>query len=64
MLAALAAYGLALVLIASQPAWTACYGEEYSFSSAVNSFGLVTGLRLDGKNSLTHGADSFETMVA
>lgn len=47
------------------PVYSAVYKTEYNFQSAVSSFGLLTGLRLDIKNILFKNDESFEagTMV-
>ena len=61
-LSAVAAYGVSLALIMTSPVFGPLYGAEYNFQSAVSEFGLMTGLRLDVKNNLMGGSDSFEVM--
>lgn len=51
-------YVLSFLLIVIHPIYRPVYGDEYNFQAAVSHFGLVTGLRLDIKNSTSE--DEFE----
>lgn len=54
-------YLLSVLLIALNSVYAPIYSKEYNFQSAVSGFGLFTGLRLDIKNNLFKGKESFES---
>ncbi len=58
--AAAVTYGLALGLVLSSPVCKSIYTREYNFQTAVNQFGLLTALRLDGTRILFGKDGSFE----
>ena len=57
---ALALYGLTILLVVLHPLYGPVYGEQYNFQSAVSDLGLITGLRLDLKNTLFGKEIEFE----
>ena len=52
---------LALLLVLLHPVHGAVYHSQYNFQSAVSTFGLITGLRLDVQNGLFGSDYTFET---
>ena len=52
---------LALLLVLLHPVHGGVYYAQYNFQSAVSTFGLITGLRLDVQNSLFGSGYTFET---
>ena len=53
---------LAMMLILLHPVNSLVYDTQYNFQSAVSTFGLVTGLRLDVKSNLFPKAPTFESV--
>ena len=57
---ALLCHVLCVLLIAVHPANGPVYNDQYNFQSAVSTFGLVTGMRLDAQKALIGGDYEFE----
>lgn len=57
---ALLCHLLCTLLIAVHPINGPVYNSQYNFQSAVSTFGLVTGMRLDVQNTLFGGNSDFE----
>lgn len=55
-------YGGIRLLLGLSPALSLLYGVEYNYQSAVSSFGLFTGIRLDARAILFDDGDSFEAV--
>ncbi len=53
-------YLLSLVIILASPLYSLKYSKEYNYQSAVQEFGLLTGMRLDIKNGLFGTSNEFE----
>lgn len=53
-------YLLSLLLITLNSVYAPIYGKEYNFQSAVPSFGLATGIRLDIKHNIFKKEEDFE----
>ncbi|MBR6513509.1 MAG: LTA synthase family protein [Clostridia bacterium] len=53
-----------LIGIRSIPQLDLAYGKEYSYQSAVDSFGLLTAIRLDLKEMILGSKDGFENIEA
>ncbi len=53
-------YFLSFLLIVIHPIYRPVYNDQYNFQAAVSHFGLVTGLRLDVKNSTSEDDFEFE----
>jgi lipoteichoic acid synthase len=62
--AAVALYLVALLLTMHHPVYGPVYDQQYSFQSAVSELGLLTGLRLDIKNTLFGQTYDFESQDA
>ncbi len=60
---AVALYLLNLLFISFSPVHAPFYRKEYNFQSAVSSFGLLSGLRLDLQHLIVDNEDDFETNV-
>ena len=52
---------LVLLLVLLHPVHGGVYYKQYNFQSAVSTFGLITGLRLDAQNSIFGVQYEFET---
>ncbi len=54
------AFVLAIILVVTSSVYAPIYRLQYNFQSAVASFGLITGLRLDLQNKISLGSADFE----
>lgn len=59
---ALLCHLLSVLLIAVHPVNGPVYNDNYNFQSAVSSFGLITGMRLDLQRTLFGNNQDFETL--
>ncbi len=57
-------YGLSLILIFTNSVYLPIFTNEYNFTSAVSNFGLITGIGMDLKKSISGGdEEDFEFVV-
>lgn len=57
VLAAIVCMGVSVILIGMNELDSDAYGSLYNYDSAVKGFGLLTGIRLEIKNSLSGGSE-------